>query len=240
LYQLAFATQDDSLGSLLVAVFAEAELLGGLWVISGVDPAWTHPWIMVAFAGFAASSFFRGMEGRCSCGCFGGLAINPWVALVFDLAALVVLLVSRPPTAPGVTSLDRPFHRFGMVLLAIGIGVTGWRHVDLVTAAGTAALDGQPLKDRTLMFTGESGKFFVQTDGLGGFRLPFIRSGRYAVVLSGVPRLPTSSPDPSRLAPEKTNRLRQLSSTPPGTQSRPILSWIEIYKCSMDKICINF
>ena len=36
------------------------------------------------------------LSGRCSCGCFGSLCINPWYVLAFDLAVVVLLLRLRP------------------------------------------------------------------------------------------------------------------------------------------------
>ena len=237
IYQLGFETQDDSPGTLLLAVFAEAELLGGLGLMAGGDRAWTHPWIIAIFAGFAGSSLFRGMGGKCSCECFGSFTINPWVTLVFDLTALAALLMSRPPTASEATFSDNPVQWLGPVLLAIGIGVMGGRQVDLVAVAGAAMLDGQLVKDGTLTFTGESGKVVVQTDGHGGFRLPFIRPGRYAIALSGVTRLPTSSQAPNEKKTAK--RSRRPSAPSAGTESRPILSWIEIEPCSNYNIFIN-
>ena len=59
---------------------------------------------------------------------------------------------------------------------------------DLVTVAGQATTDGRPLEEATLTFTGESGQITLRTDRDGGFRLPLVRPGLYAVSAPGASR----------------------------------------------------
>src|SRR4051794_11365872 len=78
LYELAFEGGDGSLSILLLMIYAEAELLGGFWMLAGLAPARTRRWAFAAFTGLAAASLSQGLAGKCSCGCFGSLSVNPW------------------------------------------------------------------------------------------------------------------------------------------------------------------
>jgi hypothetical protein len=185
LYELAFETHDESTPTLFLFVFSEAELLGGLWMVGGFEPERTRWWAAFAFAGLVASSLFQALAGKCSCGCFGWLSVNPWLVLVFDLAAVAALLGSCPTADPEAEPADRPLRFLGLGILALIIGAAGWRQADLVIMSGTVTADGRPLEEATLTFTGDSGKIALRTDHDGNFRLPFVRPGLYAVAAPG-------------------------------------------------------
>ena len=53
LYELGFEAQDEGISTLLLMAFAECELLGGLWMFSGIYPERTQRWPAAAFAGLA-------------------------------------------------------------------------------------------------------------------------------------------------------------------------------------------
>lgn len=244
LFQLGFETQDESLEAVFLMVFAEVELLAGIWMVSGMEAERIHPWVVAAFAGFAASNLLRAFAGKCSCGCFGGLSIHPGAVLVFDLAAMAALLVWRPPADTETTPLDRPARLVGLVVLAMVIAVMGWQQADVVTITGTATQGGRPSGEATLTFIGESGKRVVRTNHDGHFRLPSVRRGRYAVALSSGNLVPNSRRElPSRV-PNRKNDARRSRPThthpqkPPGSDLP--MAWIEISQCSEQDRTIEF
>ncbi len=51
---------------------------------------------MLAFSAFAVFSFYQGMVGQSSCGCFGRLTVNPWVAFGQDLTVMAGLGLGHP------------------------------------------------------------------------------------------------------------------------------------------------
>jgi len=55
---------------------------------------------MLSFASFAAASLYFGLAGRASCGCFGAVHVNPWLALGLDLVILTGLFIGRPDLRP--------------------------------------------------------------------------------------------------------------------------------------------
>jgi hypothetical protein len=234
LYEIAFDAQDESTSTLLLMVFSEAELLGGIWMVGGFNPERTRWWATAVFTGLAASSLFLALASRCSCGCFGSLTVNPWFTLVFDLAAVAALLGSRPPRDPQPIFPTDPLHWLGLVAIALLIGFAGWRQADLVTVAGTVTLGGRASEEATLTFTGDSGKIDVRTDHDGNFRLPLVRPGLYAVTAPGK----VSAPIPSLQKGERS----LLKGTTQRSQQRPVPlrqtsggdvpRWIEIPKCS--------
>jgi hypothetical protein len=207
LYEVAFEAHDDSTSPLSLMVFSEAELLGGIWMVGGFDPERIRRWAVAAFIGLALSSLFQALAGKCSCGCFGSLSVNPWFTLVFDLAAVAALLGSRPPGEPQALFPDYPLHGFGLAAIALLIGVAGWRQADLVTVAGTVmTADGRPLEEATLTFTGASGNIVLRTDYHGNFHMPLVRPGVYAVAAPGriIAPIPTFKEAAGRVPGKKT------------------------------------
>jgi hypothetical protein len=74
----------------------EAELLLGLWLVSGWQAGAARLAALSFFGLLAAVSLWLALEGQSSCGCFGRIAIHPWVTLIFDLSAVGALAVFRP------------------------------------------------------------------------------------------------------------------------------------------------
>lgn len=74
----------------------EFEILLGLWVWSGISPAGSWFATVVTFLAFAGTSFYLGVIGQASCGCFGRLSPSPWFAFTLDLIVLAMLAVCRP------------------------------------------------------------------------------------------------------------------------------------------------
>ncbi len=125
-----------------------------------------------------------GLAGKCSCECFGSFSVNPWSALVFDLVAVMALLGCRPPAAPEETS-THPLHYYGMGLIALLVCVAGWWQAGQVNVEGTATVEGRPLGEATLLFTGDSGRIVLRTNHDGHFRLSHVLPGLYAVSALG-------------------------------------------------------
>ena len=74
----------------------EVELLLGGWLLSGwrMRAAWAA--VLVFFGILASASLYLALVGQTNCGCFGRVAVNPWITLAIDVAALAALLLCRP------------------------------------------------------------------------------------------------------------------------------------------------
>ncbi len=72
------------------------EALLGVWFLTGwaKSAAWLVAFSL--FTLFSVVSFRQGWIGEASCGCFGSLAVNPWLAFGVDAAALASFLFIRP------------------------------------------------------------------------------------------------------------------------------------------------
>jgi hypothetical protein len=241
-YELGFEAQDESTPILLMMLFAEIEMLGGIWMAGWFDPVRTRWWAVAAFVGLGVSSLFQAIAGKCSCGCFGSLSANPWFVLLFDLAAVTALLSSRPRGDPDAVFPSHAAHWLALGTLALTIGVAGWLQADLVTLEGKVMVGGQPLEEATLSFTGESGKIFLRTEHDGHFRLPAVRPGLYAVSVPGRVRTstPTSDKTARGLARTTARRSRQRPVSPRPTTGDEALRWIEIPVCSQYDKLIEF
>jgi hypothetical protein len=242
-YELNFESYDESTSTLLLLVFAEVELLGGLGMVIGFDPELTRRWSAAAFAGLAISSLFQALAGKCSCACFGSLSINPWLTLVLDLLAVAAILGSRRPAGSEATPLAWAPRLLGPGILALAIGIGGWGQADLVTVAGTATADGHPLEEAALTFTGVSGQIALRTDHDGHFRLPLVRPGQYAVSAPGrVVTRTIEKPEPADKGRGKKEARRsdQRSGPPPSPGAgEPLLLWIEVPTCSQSDLLIK-
>ena len=211
LYESFSAVQEDDLAMVSQLLLSEAELIGGLWLLVGARAEPAHPWVTAAFVGFWATSACHVLSGRCSCGCFGSLSINPWYVLAFDLAVVVLLLRLRPVDR---SSEDRsiPTSRLGALLLTAALlGAAGSWIPPLVTVTGFATLRGQPLRDVPLDLGVETFHTKILTDHEGSFSLPPLRPGHYRVSLLEKSRL---------LGPEPTHGRREAPKVPAGTRAR--------------------
>jgi len=81
----------------LLVLSVEFELGLGIWLLSGLfkRPAWLVS--LVCFSLFSLVTFYKGITGAQSCGCFGKLPVNPWVTLfLIDLPAVTALAMFKP------------------------------------------------------------------------------------------------------------------------------------------------
>jgi hypothetical protein len=80
-------------GGLLIA----AELSLGLWLLSGFARRGSWWAALISFGGLSCVSLAKALSGAASCGCFGVLAVSPWVVFGLDLGIVALLMGFRPP-----------------------------------------------------------------------------------------------------------------------------------------------
>jgi hypothetical protein len=103
------------------------ELFLGIWLIAGVFPATVRRVALVCFLGFAGVALYKAIQGEVSCGCFGGIAVAPWLVFVLDVAIVFALVWF--PSAERKPSPDRIW--IGLVCGVVGqaavLGIgAGW------------------------------------------------------------------------------------------------------------------
>lgn len=74
----------------------EFELLFGTWLIFGLLPKLTRLATIGCFSVFAAVSLYKALSREVSCGCFGAIAVNPWLTMCFDMIIVALLVIFRP------------------------------------------------------------------------------------------------------------------------------------------------
>jgi uncharacterized membrane protein YphA (DoxX/SURF4 family) len=92
----------------LRAAVANAEVALGLWLLSGIYPRAARVIAVGCFAVFLAVATRDSLENKASCGCFGSLAVPPWLTAIFDFVALACLVGFAAPqraTSRRLTSL---------------------------------------------------------------------------------------------------------------------------------------
>lgn len=93
------------------------ELLFGVWLLSGVWPSLSWYVAIVCFAAFAPASLIKALSGDTSCGCFGRVAVNPWLMFALDVAAVVLLLCCFPGNRRSFLPMAAKSRRRGPALL---------------------------------------------------------------------------------------------------------------------------
>lgn len=72
----------------------EFEIALGIWLLSGIYKKLSWLAALLCFSMFSIITFYKGITGADSCGCFGSAQINPWVTLfAVDLPVIVALLI---------------------------------------------------------------------------------------------------------------------------------------------------
>jgi hypothetical protein len=107
----------------------------GVWLLSGkgIGAGWAAA--VAYFSLLAGASFAMGVQEWPTCGCFGKLPVNPWVAFGIDLAALTMLFALRP--AGGWWRIGRrPFPGRAVPPLGVGLAFTS------ILLGASAALAG--------------------------------------------------------------------------------------------------
>jgi hypothetical protein len=92
----------------------EFELALAIWLLSGLfkNAAWLASWLCFSF--FSMVTFYKGVTGVASCGCFGSIHVNPWITLfAIDLPSVIALSIFRPGKVlpPHILARIRLHHR---------------------------------------------------------------------------------------------------------------------------------
>jgi hypothetical protein len=133
----------------------EFELFVGLWLLSGARPIAAWLTTLLAFSAFAGVSLYQGWLGQASCGCFGKLLVNLWVAFGIDGAVVAFLLVGRPELRPlwvrprsilAGLAVVMAGGLAGVVLTLVLLGLTLFRFGSV--EATLAAIRGEPISLR--------------------------------------------------------------------------------------------
>lgn len=101
----------------------EIELILGLWLVSGVFALASWRVALVCFTGFAGVAIYRVVAGYDSCGCFGKVQVSPIYTMVFDIAAVALLLFFRPTSQRDQHLAFNSVRWMGLIVLAGAIGI---------------------------------------------------------------------------------------------------------------------
>jgi hypothetical protein len=239
--------------ALFLAVVSTLEIGFGLWLIGGFEPDRTRPWAVAVFVGLWAASAWQALSGRCTCGCFGDVQVSPWLVLLFDLAAVTLLLRLEPSgkDAPLFFQSSPPLALALATVTLLAFGVGGWRPPKL-NLAGTATLGGRALGDAELELLGDSFAARVRTDDQGAYRVPAVPPGVYSVTLfDRSTRLKPADFSQSRRAVTKalarmTRRQKQaLARAREGTRlagpgGDAVTVWLDVSDCSPSEVKLEY
>jgi Methylamine utilisation protein MauE len=126
-------------------VLPVAEVIFGGWLIAGFHANWSRLFAMACFAGLMNVALDKALSGKGSCGCFGKINFDPWLAAAFDFAA-VVALVRFVPRAAGMAALSAVRVRrmgFGVAsasVVVVWLGLVG-SHLRERANTGTGVVD---------------------------------------------------------------------------------------------------
>jgi len=136
----------------------EFELGFGVWLIFGMLPKTTWLASLACFTAFAGVSFYKGMIGADSCGCFGAVAVNPWYTFMLDACIVAALIACRPN---GISLRIRVFlseltaERRWKQLASVMIG---WLLLAVPATAVMMSVSANSLAELGTEFTGADGR----------------------------------------------------------------------------------
>ncbi|MDR2346341.1 MAG: hypothetical protein LBE18_09770 [Planctomycetaceae bacterium] len=81
----------------LLMIIVELEILFALILFSGILRQLTWFISLLCFTSFSIISIIKGLSGESSCGCFGVVAVNPWITVLMDLIIVILLIVFSEP-----------------------------------------------------------------------------------------------------------------------------------------------
>lgn len=147
----------------LYPALISAELFLGLWLVCGLFPSLARRVAIGAFAVFAAYTAYEGFLGRNSCGCFGKVAVNPWVTLVIDTTVVLLLLFMAKPAA--LLQTQRKSGPAVALLIAVGVAA----------GAAAAVLHPKPVAIGHGLISDNHGRLVILEPGRWvGHRLPVL------------------------------------------------------------------
>lgn len=126
----------------------------GLWLLLGLFPGPSRRVAIGTFGAFALVALRKAISGEASCGCFGRLAVSPWLTLVADCAAAAALAASRPAKPVGASPGRNRTALATFLTLGFWVG-GGWG----IIAFGVAA---------------DPGRVVLRPEEWAGWRLPIL------------------------------------------------------------------
>lgn len=149
----------------VLTVIVGWEIFLGLWLVCGLSRPLAWRAAAATLCAFAGASFYHGLAGLTSCGCFGPLGVSPWFALGLNLVVVVVLLAGRPSGALGQAA-----GRYRLAYSAFGIFL-------LAGLAGAKLARERVLTDLTVDgdFRGNGSVVVLEPKRWLGHRLPLLR-----------------------------------------------------------------
>jgi thiol-disulfide isomerase/thioredoxin len=91
------ANSDIWSNRLFLILTVEFELALAIWLLSGLFKKASWLASLLCFSLFSMITFYKGVTGASSCGCFGSVHVNPWITLfAIDLPSVVALSIFRP------------------------------------------------------------------------------------------------------------------------------------------------
>lgn len=178
-----FDSWGEGVGWTLALIASSVEMVAGVGLMAGVWPSVFRPAAGLLFVLLSAVSMIGATRGVASCGCLGAVPMPPWVLMVVDLAAAVVLLwgprASEKYRGRQFVGLDAAC--IGAFFMGTTIGSVAYpRHVNVTT----------PLSVELIQ---RSGEFEIDPHRFRGqpfFLAPFIHldgdlmHGRWEVILT--------------------------------------------------------
>ncbi len=77
-------------------VALQVEILVALWLLTGWARQTARLAAVTLFVLLAIASLMLAVSGVSDCGCFGAVAVNPWLTLALDVGCVTLLLVTQP------------------------------------------------------------------------------------------------------------------------------------------------
>ncbi len=112
------------------------ELCVGLWLTSGIAPAWSRIAGLCLFLILLAAAASEFAQGAPSCGCFGRLHTAPLEMVAFDGLAFIVMGIVSPPLAKGLKSYSAVRPLMSALAGAVIVLVSAHAHNSAVSRKG--------------------------------------------------------------------------------------------------------
>ena len=125
------------------------EFLLGSWLITGLYGRVTRLVSIAFFFSLLQAALWLALQGRKSCGCFGHVDVNPWIAVAVDLAVLTGLVLQRAE-GPEKTIRTHDLRFYGFLFAAVAIAVPGLMTMAVYKRDATRAFSYELRHDRML------------------------------------------------------------------------------------------
>ena len=109
---------------LLTLLLIEYELFLAFWLSSCAAQRVARWTAAITFSGFAIVSLRQAFLGEQSCGCFGALAINPWITSSIDILCVVLVCITEPVGRPLRNRVGATAALAGLLMITVAVRVT--------------------------------------------------------------------------------------------------------------------